>query len=282
MARILVVGSVASDEVVRLDRALTEGAHLGGRSLGSRLGGGAANTGMALAFAGNDTVLISSLGGDALGRGLLAQLKESGLDTSHILTLNSPTTRSIVMIDGRGERTIVNLERCVDPDPGRLAPIPADVLYVRSRAPGLAALLRAKAAQCRIVAHIPPLDAGGLPAHILVGSASDMPGEVLSDPFAKGREIAGDILEWVVVTKGADGAKAYGATETISLGAPKVKAVDSTGAGDAFAAGLVHGLAAGMALALETGCAFGAEAVRWESSFLPKEAFKTFGFRPVS
>lgn len=274
MARILILGSVASDEVVRLDRPLAEGAHLEGRRLGSRLGGGAANTGLALAFAGNDTVLISSIGGDALGRGLLAQLNAGGIDTSHVLTLHSPTTRSIVLIDDRGERTIVNLERCADPDPGRLADIPGDVLYVRSRAPGLAPVLNAKAARCRIVAHIPPLDAGGLPAHILVGSASDLPGEVLSDSFANGREIAGDILEWVVVTKGADGAEAYGANETISLAAPVTQAVDSTGAGDAFAAGLVHGLAAGMAMgeALKTACAFGAEAVRRESSFLPKEA----------
>ncbi len=272
MARILVVGSVASDEVVRLDRPLAEGAHLEAKSLGARLGGGAANTGLALAFAGNDTVLISSLGGDDLGRGLLAQLNAGGIDTSHVLTIHSPTTRSIVMIDARGERTIVNLERCIDPDPGRLVDIPADVLYVRSRAPGLAPFLSAKAARCRIVAHIPPLDAGCLPAHILVASASDLPGEVLSDPFAAGREIAGDILEWVVVTKGADGAKAYGANETLSLAAPSVTALDSTGAGDAFAAGLVHGLAAGMPLALKTACAFGAEAVRWESSFLPKEA----------
>lgn len=274
MARILVVGSVAGDEVVRLDRPMAEGAHLEGATLGSRLGGGAANTGMALAFAGNDTVLISCLGGDALGRGLLAQLNAGGLDTSHVLTLNSPTTRSIVLIDGRGERTIVNLERCVDPDPGRLADIPADILYVRSRAPGLAPVLRAKAARCPVVAHVPPLDAGCLPAHVLVGSASDLPGGFLNDPFAGGREIAGDILQWVVVTKGADGAKAYGADETLSLGAPEVKAVDSTGAGDAFAAGLLHGLAAGspMGEALGMGCAFGAEAVCWESSFLPKEA----------
>jgi sugar/nucleoside kinase (ribokinase family) len=56
--------------------------------------------------------------------------------------------------------------------------------------------------------------------------------------------------------------------------APRVTPVDTTGSGDAFAAGLVHALVGGSAMqqTLETGAAWGAENARWESSILPAEA----------
>ena len=46
------------------------------------------------------------------------------------------------------------------------------------------------------------------------------------------------------------------------------------GAGDSFAAGLVHALVSGaeMKEALETGASWGAEATLWESSILPPDA----------
>ena len=52
MPRIVVVGSVAIDEVVALRRPLAAGLHLDGRERGRRVGGGAANTAVALASAG--------------------------------------------------------------------------------------------------------------------------------------------------------------------------------------------------------------------------------------
>jgi len=75
---------------------------------------------------------------------------------------------------------------------------------------------------------------------------------------------------WVVVKRGARGACAYGADECIEVGAvPVATVVDPTGAGDAFAGGLVASLAGSVDLcaedvrrALGAGTVMGARAVR--------------------
>ena len=65
------------------------------------------------------------------------------------------------------------------------------------------------------------------------------------------------------MTRGARGASAFSSRERLDVPAPRVSVVDSTAAGDVFAAGLVHALVGGqpMAEALRTATAWGAAAV---------------------
>jgi sugar/nucleoside kinase (ribokinase family) len=276
MARIVVVGSVARDEVVRLAERLREGAHLQGRPPEPRLGGGGANIAVALALAHHAVALVAAIGDDPLAGELLAELAAAGVDGGAVIRVPGPSTRSLVMVDPAGERTIVNLTRAREPEPPlRLAGLPADCVYVRTRAPGLVPLLAAHAARCPVIAHIPPVEDGLYPVPVLVGSASDLDAAVLADPLAAGRRVAGLHLRWVVVTRGADGAEAFGTRgEHLHVPAPKVEVVDSTGAGDCFAAGLTHGLAQGMdvATALETAVRWGAAKVACAGSTLSREA----------
>jgi len=277
MARILLIGSVAEDQIIHLRSPMREGAHLDGIEQGKRLGGGAANTGTALAHAGHRVMPVSPIGNDATGRWLREQLETNDLDLSQVSNIEGRSTRSIIMLDAEGERTIVNLTRAREPDaPSRILEVEADCLFVRSSAPDLAPLMQQMASRCRVVAHMPPCEPGSRPAQILVASESDLTAEQLRQPFALGREVAGDLLEWVVITQGAKGATAYGVNEQIQVSAPSVEAVDTTGAGDAFAAGLVHALVNGKSMqeALETGCAWGAEATQWKSSSMPTEAVR--------
>lgn len=260
MARIVVVGSVASDEVIRLSERCREGAHLNGIAAGTRLGGGGANTAVALAAAGHHVTLVTAVGADTAGEWQLHQLAAAGIDTSAIARVFGPSTRSILLVDPGGERTIVNLGRAQEGEPPRrLLDIPADLIYVRTRARGLAPLLAARAPECMVVAHVPPLEDGIFPAHVVVASASDLDEAVRAEPLAAARRVAGDLLRWMVLTRGGEGVSAYAADgATLSAPAPKVEAVDSTGAGDSFAAGLCHALAAGMIMQAAL-----AEAVRW-------------------
>ncbi|MEO5335589.1 MAG: carbohydrate kinase family protein [Magnetospirillum sp. WYHS-4] len=281
MAAIVVVGSVARDEVAALHEPLREGAHLEGEARGSRLGGGGANTAVALARAGHRAILVAPLGTDALGDELLAELAASGVETSAVRRVPGASTWSLVLVTQGGERTIVNLNRTHEPEPPRrLLSIAADCLYVRSRALDLAPLLAEKAQGCLVVAHMPPLEEGSRPAQVLVASQSDLPPADLADPFATGFRVAGNLLEWVVVTRGPEGATAHGPQGLVlTAAAPHVETVDSTGAGDAFAAGLVHALTGGHAMgeALGVACRWGAEAVRWPTSALPAEAVARLG-----
>ena len=264
MARIVVVGSVAQDDVVTLRQPLRAGCHLDAAGRRLRLGGGGANTAIPLRHAGHDVVLVAPVGADAVAEWLLAKLQAAGIDVSAVTRLPGDSTCSLVFVDPGGERTIVNLRRCRETGPPqRLASLEADAVYVRSRDLDVTALLAETAARSLVVAHVPPLEAGSRPAHVLVGSESDLPPEFLADPWKAGREIAGLALRLVVVTRGERGAEAFGAAEHESVLAPRVTVVDSTAAGDVFAAGLVHALVEGATTrrALETAVAWGAATV---------------------
>jgi len=267
MPRCIVVGSVSIDEVVELRQPLRPGAHLDGRPRGSRVGGGAANTAIPLAHAGNDVLVVSSAGTDPDGGTILARLAEAGVDTSQVVRRPGPSTRSLVLNDPSGERTVVNLHRCrEDGPPRRLRSLPADVIYVRSRELDLGRILAERLGTALVVAHVPPSAPGARPAHVLVASSADLSESERSAPWETGRRVAGEPLRWVVLTHGPQGAEAFTADRRLHVPAREAYAVDSTGAGDVFAAGLVHALARGepMETALVTAVAWGTAAVECE------------------
>jgi sugar/nucleoside kinase (ribokinase family) len=263
MARIAVVGSVAQDEVVSLAEPLAPGHHVETAGWERRLGGGAANTAIPLRHAGHEVVVVCPVGTDETGDWLLGRLRAAGVDTTPVVRVSGESTRSLVLVDPDGERTIVNLRRCREEGPpDRLRGLEVDAVYVRSRETGLAEILADVARRATVVAHVPPLERGGRPAHVLLGSQSDLPEAFVADPWDTAESVAGPLLRWVVITRGRHGAEAVSADERIAAPAPTVKALDTTGAGDVFAAGLVHAWLAGrpMASVLETAVAWGAAA----------------------
>jgi sugar/nucleoside kinase (ribokinase family) len=264
LARIVVVGSVAQDDVVTLRQPLSAGSHLDAAGRKLRLGGGGANTAIPLRHAGHHVALVAPVGADAVAEWLLAKLQAAGIDVSAIARIPGDSTRSLVLVDPGGERTIVNLHRCREVGPPlRLASLQADAVYVRSRDRDVRDLLEETAGRSLVVAHVPPTEAGSRPAHVLVGSESDLTPSFLADPWAAGREIAGERLRLVVVTRGPRGAEAFSPRERVTVPAPVVPVVDSTAAGDVFAAGLVHALAVGREgrAALQTAVSWGAATV---------------------
>jgi len=275
MARILVVGSVARDEVVFLHDPLREGTHLEGSWRGGRLGGGASCVAVPLAHAGHDVGVIAALGTDALGDALLDELAATGVNTDPIIRLEQPSTRSLILLDRTGERTVIKIARTRETaPPNRLVTLPADCVFVRSRTRLLSPLLGPKAESALVIAHVPPTAIATRPAHVLIASASDVDPAILADPWTTGQRIAGSLLQWMIVTRGEQGATAYGADRKINVPAPRVRPIDTTGAGDSFAAGLVDALVGGARMddALEQAVTWGTEATLWESSALPATA----------
>ncbi len=243
----------------------------------SRLGGGGANTAVALAAAGHEVMLLTAVGQDSIGDKLLAELAARGVDATAIVRLHQPSTRSLLLIDPLGERTVINVARCEEDVPSqRLLTLRADLIYVRSRRDDLSALLRARAATSLIVAHAPPIEAGSRPAHIVVASASDLDPHCLQAPQHLGAVVSGGLAQWTVITDGAAGAYAYSEGQRLTVSARCVQALDTTGAGDAFAAGLIHGVVNQwpMSKALALAVQFGTEATLWPASGLPTVAVR--------
>ena len=243
MAKIQIVARINFDVVVRLDGPVSSGAQLKGQFQPGRLGGGGANTGVALCHAGHDVSLFADVGNDAAGDSMLTQLAGFGADVSRVRRLEEASPPVMVLLDPAGERTIIRGSSSLSAGPS----LPgsdetADALYIKTYGAAVADLMRARLDRCLVVSHAPPAGTRDWPAHVLVNSAAHMTEGELADPLAYARDLAGEALRWIVVTDGARGATAYGATETVHVSAVPADVVDSTGAGDVFIGGLIHGL----------------------------------------
>lgn len=265
MADIIVFGQVAVDIVVRVPTVPLQGEVVAGEGLGWRVGGSSANVACALSSAGHRVQLVGRIGADELSVELLRELERWGVGTDLITKQSRPSPRTVIMLDDSGERTMISL----DPDPSlwrlRADQIPdlsaADCVVVESYERYPSAIAEASP-QAMLVASPPSPGFARWPADVVVGSETQLPAG-LREPFSYVAAVAGPRLLWVVATRGSLGAIAYSADASTTLDARPVDQVDATGAGDAFAAGLVHGLLTGdgVEAAMELGMRWGAEAV---------------------
>ncbi len=276
MADFLVIGALALDRPVWLEGALERGGRVAGRSLeaqlGPRLGGGGANAGVALVKAGHRVAVASLVASDAGGDQTIALADAAGLDTALVGRRPGESRTTLILIEPDGERLVLGLD--IDrarlvlpplPSPADQPGVQPDGVYVRAAFPGADAW----AAHSRgpVVVHWPAPNYAG-PADVVVCSADDLEPAVLAAPFDAARAVFGSRLSAIVVTHGADGASAYSAGAPITVRPPPAHVVDSTGAGDVFAAGLLEALSAGASMirALDQACAWGAVTVGLASS----------------
>lgn len=253
MADVWVLGSAAWDHVYEVDRMPAAGNPARARRLGSRPGGSTANVARGLASAGHLVHLVAQAGTDELGDALVAELASRGVNTDCILRRDECTPETLVFVDRAGERTIF----VIDSGCATQIPVPvhavaeADAVFVgrfadyEARLPSV--LRQSKAL---VVTAVPPVDAAeDCCADVVVGSATEYPSGWLDAPYERLRQRVGDRLRWVVVTRGAQGGTAYGQDGTITIPAVNAPVVDTTGAGDSFTSGLIHGLVQGRDIA---------------------------------
>jgi sulfofructose kinase len=273
MARILVTGNINLDRVLVLDGRLPA-SHLRARDEGTRLGGAAPNTAIGLAIAGHDVALASAVGNCARSDELLAQLAGYGIDVSYVTRVAAPMPEPLILIDSAGERTIIHHmptlgDRC------DFASIHEDfdAIYAGRASAGLLPVIARHVGHALIVAQRPP---GGSPplCHVLIASHQDIagaPGAALLPDIGAGSPA------WLVVTRGADGAIAFARDGTVvEEAAAPANVVDTTGAGDVYAAGLLHALInkRDMGEAMRTAAAWAAVQVASPGS-IPPDRLKT-------
>ena len=274
MADVAVLGTVAADVVLRVPVLPRPGDHVSAEASGWRLGGSSANVAVGLAAAGHGVELIGPVGDDAVAHELLAELKRLGVRTDRAIPVAAPAPRALILLDAAGERTIVQLDRGSAVEVFPITDLPdlssSDCVFVESyvRFP-VSAVGTCDGAL--LVATPPDPGHSDWPADVLVGSEHQFPAAWRTDPFHAAQTVAGDRLQWVVVTRGGAGADAFGPDGSFHVAAPTARQVDATGAGDAFAAGLVCGLleGRGMREAMELGVTQGAAAVEVLQSVPP-------------
>ncbi|GAA4887996.1 PfkB family carbohydrate kinase [Ferrimonas pelagia] len=277
MGRALIIANINCDHILRLNRPLTSGARIHYEEVGFRLGGGGANTGLGLIWAGHQVTLLSQVGEDSRGDWLIEQAEAQGLDCQWVHRHVGATQPLQLLMEPCGERTILRPNRPRLMLPPQVTTQDLDALYVNLSAEGLPQLMQRAVSEGVQVFSQLPKDLSRRPCHYLLTSSDDLHQSGVDDPWVFARQIGGESLKAFVVTRGAEGAIAYCAEGEIRCEAVPATLVDSTGAGDCYAAGLMHGILRHQPLAQAM-----AEAARWAAfavaadSSVPPERLKAY------
>jgi ribokinase len=273
--RIVVLGDLTLDVVIRPGRSLASGTDVPG-TVRLRQGGSAANTAGWLGRLGASTQLICAVGRDGPGRALIGALRSEHVVVRASRVAGKPTARIGVIVAGDGERSFVADRGAADwLSPGDLDPAwfnGADLLHLPAYSllgeplgsAGREAIRLARAAGAAIsldLASVGPLMADGREAalglvrsvrpDVLLATATEL-AALLGSPV-DGRLHAGSsesapasLAPLVVIKRGASGAAVHGfdgggGPITFEVATKPIQATDSTGAGDAFDAGFLLG-----------------------------------------
>ncbi|MEH0469583.1 ribokinase [Streptomyces sp. B21-097] len=255
MTDIVVLGSTNMDLVAYVEKPPQRGETVTGREFRTIPGGKGANQAIAAAHAGGTVSMIGAVGNDAFGARLRSTLEHSGVNTDHLRTVEAPSGTAHIVVDDEGGNAIVvvpgangTVDHLVPGDEGLIAS--ADALLLQLEVPSAAVVAGARAARAHGVRTIlTPAPTQPLPPELLAATDLLIPNEHeaaaltgRTDPYEAARALLDSVPE-VIITLGAAGSlyTARGA-EPLTVPAPRVTAVDSTGAGDTFVGALAVAL----------------------------------------
>lgn len=108
MSRIIVIGSINTDMVVRSSQLPLPGQTVMGHSFMTTGGGKGANQAVAAARLGADVSLIARIGSDAFGEMSIENFKKENISTANIyIDSDAPSGVAFIVVDDRGENIIV-------------------------------------------------------------------------------------------------------------------------------------------------------------------------------
>ncbi|MGK7650928.1 ribokinase [Roseovarius sp. B08] len=249
------LGSINIDYVYDVPHLPQPGETLAATSMETGLGGKGANMSVAIAKAGGRVRHIGAVGPD--GAWAKTRLAEYGIDIEYIADAEIPTGHAIINVDRQGENAIVIFPGANHRQSDRAIAASlddareGDLLVFQNETNGKEfAVAQARKRGLQVMYVPAPYDENTVEnflsqTHILVLNEMEF-GQMMQ---ATGRDITTLGVETIVVTRGAAGAvlleESAGWSER-NFPAPKVDAVDTTGAGDTFAGYFAAGLDAGL------------------------------------
>ncbi len=263
--RIVVVGSVNVDLVIKSPRLPGPGETIAGGRFTMAFGGKGANQAVAAARLGADVTLIAKVGGDRYGDEAIESFRREGINVDCIAREPETATGiALIMVDERGENLISVAgganENLLAADIDRHAEQirSAAALLVQLEIPLETAM---RAAQIAAAAGVPvildPAPARPLPAELLSNVDYLTPNEAEATQLtaidvcndATAREAAAKLLaagsKQVIISLGEAGALLADRKRMTAVPSVPVAAVDTTAAGDAFNAAFAWRLGRG-------------------------------------
>ncbi len=282
--RVGVVGSSNVDVVTYVERMPAWGETIAAPRFEMSFGGKGANQAVAAAKLGADVVMVSKVGDDLLGENVLGNFKALGVDAKHVgRVANQTTGTATILVNAEGENFILIVKGAngdltrgdVEAAASDLAAcdlillqleVPLETVYaalefgkrhgvktVLNPAPALSTL---DPAMVRLASFVTPNETE---LAILTGLKVESEDEIA---FAAKRLLRQG-NETVIVTLGARGSLLATQGGVKRIPPVKVRAVDSTGAGDAFIGSFDRYYAAGLGLeaALDKATLYAADSV---------------------
>jgi len=276
--KIVVVGSINMDLVVRAPHLPQPGETIIGSDFKTFPGGKGANQAVAAARLGGRVKMIGRVGSDAFGEQLLQTLRDDRIDTTFVQRdAAAPSGVALITVEEAGQNTIVVASGAnarvtpADVDAAAAAFEGASVLLLQLECPLPTvqhAIEVARQHQVRVIlnpAPSQPLDAPLLSqVDYLVPNQIELALLTQADSLEEGvSRLKALGVRQVVVTLGGDGAAVFDDEQAYQLPPHQVTVVDTTAAGDAFVGGFAVALVEGKSTraAAEWGNAAGALAV---------------------
>ena len=259
MKKILCIGDVALDVIAQLKEQINYGNDTASR-ISTHPGGQAANVATWITRTNNKAALVARVGNDPVGFALVSDLDKYGVEHKGLMRSGRPSGVIVILVDSNGERTMF-------PDNGANADLEASdlpplddvdgvfvsgyaLLDFRSRDAAIAMIKKVR--DKKIPVFLDPTTTGAMKvvskAEVLewVGMVD---GILLNNEEARYLGESDDIEEaeanlqkrtpLVVIKLGSRGAMAVNGSDFAKVPAVTTNVVDTTGAGDSFAAGFI-------------------------------------------
>jgi ribokinase len=265
---LVVLGGINTDYTIRGEALPKPGQSVPGDSFFTGPGGKGANQAVAAARLGARVAMIGRVGGDARGRELVRNLKRENINTSHVaVDSRQPTGAAIISVDAQGEKQIsaaLGANQAMTIGQVRAAEkfiASARVLLCNFEAPPACVLAAARiAAKHGIKVILDPAPPAKIPKELFPllfairpnsDEAEQITGISVCDrasALRAARQLLRKDVQIAALEVGDAGNLILSDSEELFLPRLKVKTVDATGAGDAFAGALAAGLAEGLSI----------------------------------
>ncbi len=266
---IVVVGSINADLMIQVERHPLPGETLHGGGGEILPGGKGANQAAAAALLGGDVHMVGAVGDDPNAQAATAILREAGVNLDHMRVQPGPTGLAVVVVDERGENNIIVIgganESVTASTVEAVAEVvsTAAVVVLQGEIPRSGIERAAELGTGRLVVNLAPVidvdhsvvlkadplvvneHEAALVLQLLGRTAETAVGVNSGAEKAMVEELLRAGVASVVLTMGAEGALVGEGAMVTGLASPKVNAVDTTGAGDAFVGALAMKLAQG-------------------------------------
>lgn len=281
--KIIVVGSSNTDMVIRTERLPGPGETILGGDFIMNPGGKGANQAVAARRLGAKVAFVCRLGADMFGDKAVDGYSEEGIDVSYIsLDVNKSSGIALITVDSHAENCIVVASganaslSAADIDNAVKAVADSDIMLLQLESPMETVEYAAKVAKglgVKVILNPAPAPKEGIPDAVLENVDLIIPNSTEAEMLSgihitdyesaseAAKEISSKGISQVIITLGAKGSLVFDNGEEAVVPSVKVKAVDTTAAGDTFCGAVAVALSEGKALAEAAGFAAKASAL---------------------